>query len=434
MKFFEKNFVKDNPNPNATIGFLCWNPFHYYVYKNIYRYFPNSEFIIGERRYWNDALEQENILRVKRFLEEKGVKWRFFDETASGPEKRAFFRKYKAIISVWHIRSLIFRGLIDDSILKIRVLYGNAKDIYNFGLWSADFDLILTYGPYSQKFLEVYTNAIIVGNPKFDDWFLDTIDQQTIDDIKNRLDPAKKTILYLPTHDAQKGMSSLPLLLKEDRTVLKQYNFILKLHYSTRLDEKKMANDLERMNLLIFDEYDDILPLLKTADYVLSDNSGAIFDALLAQKPVILFESSEKIYDKKLFVGAKGATGFLTNSSSLEQKVKQKETAIGPVIRSFSNLPKAILKIEDGHSFFQLNSEKIIKDIFGFRDGNCGTRAAEEIKKSLRDFGDGTLSHPFIFWAQARENLITRGILEMRNRSPLLKKLQLIFRDYFGEE
>src|SRR3989338_3414724 len=89
MKFiFNKIVIKDNPNPKATMGFMCWNPFYYYVYKNIYKYLPEAEFIIGERRYLDPSLEKENILRLAAFLNEKKVYWRFFNE-----EEALYFKK-----------------------------------------------------------------------------------------------------------------------------------------------------------------------------------------------------------------------------------------------------------------------------------------------------------------------------------------------------
>ena len=435
MKFiFNKTAIKDNPNPKATIGFMCWNPFHYYVYKNIYQYLPEAEFIIGVRRYLNPSLEKENILRLAVFLNEKKIYWRFFNEEEALYFKKKFFKQYKAIVSALTLRPSIFRGLVDDSILKIRVLYGNAKDLYNFGLWNADFNLILTFGPYSQKFLEVYTNAKIVGNPKFDDWFNDTIDPDTINQLTKRLNPAKKTILYLPTHDTQKGMSSLPRFLKENKSIIQNYNFILKPHYLTSLDEKELVKELKKLKIYFFDERHDILSLLKVADYVISDNSGAIFDAILANKKIILFDMSEKIFDKKIFIGNRGFSGLKTYPESLEQVIKKQENAVGPVIQSFSELPAAISEADTKNAFFETNARQICGRVFEYQDGGCGARAAAEIKRSVLSFFSDAWNKTFIFQVQERENLIIRGGFEMQNKAPLLTKLQLIWKKYFLEE
>src|SRR3990167_1605901 len=273
--------VEDDPNPKAVVGFFCRSPFHYYVSKNIYRHLPAAEFIIGERRYKNNALHIDSNERLAAFLSQNGVHWRYYDSEAPQQMRKKFFEQYKVIVTPMNL-STAFNDISElvKNKLKVRVLYGNAKDLYNFGLWNADFDLILAYGPYSQKFLEVYTNAKIVGNPKFDDWFSDTIDPDTINQLTKRLNPVKKIILYLPTHDTQRGMSSLSRFLKENRSIIQNYNFILKLHHLTSLDEKELVKELEKLKIYFFDERHDILSLLKVADYVISDNSGAIFDAI----------------------------------------------------------------------------------------------------------------------------------------------------------
>src|SRR3989344_8696380 len=38
---------EERPNKYATIGFVIHYPFQYYIYKNIHRHLPNSEFILN---------------------------------------------------------------------------------------------------------------------------------------------------------------------------------------------------------------------------------------------------------------------------------------------------------------------------------------------------------------------------------------------------
>lgn len=429
MKIFQAGLPSDNPNPNASIGFLCWSPFHYYVYKNIYRYLPEAEFIIGERRYLNDELEYKNLKNLASFLNEKGVLWRFFDHALTKRSNRNFFNQYKAVVSASSLSRFIQKGFLND-ILKIRVLYGNAKDLYNFGIWSADFELILTYGPYSQKFLEIYTLAKIVGNPKFDDWFNGELDGAFLNQVKTKLNPAKKTVLYLPTHDSQKGMSSLSILQKADQAILNEYNFILKLHYLTRLEEPRLVEELENAGYIIFDERHDILPLLKTADLILSDNSGAIFDAILADKPIVLFETPKEIFERKLFLTPRGVTGLTTYLHSIEQKIKTPGHEVGPVIAALEDLQSAIKNLGNEKQFYYSNLKKIRDQVFQYQDGQCGKRAANEIKNLIKNFSSISQNYPFIYHARKRESEIARGYQEKLKTLPFFKKISLLFENF----
>ena len=51
--------------------------------------------------------------------------------------------------------------------------YGAGKELTTFGFWKKEFDLCLSYGDYDHAFFKQLTQSVIVGNPKFDDWFLE---------------------------------------------------------------------------------------------------------------------------------------------------------------------------------------------------------------------------------------------------------------------
>lgn len=426
----EHNFrTNDNPNPDAKIGFFCWSPFHYYVYKNIYKNLQNAEFIVGENRYFDEGLAQKNLANIISFLDQKCVKWRLYDKNALLENRLNFFQKYKAVVSVWSLPAY-WQGLL-EGILKIRALYGNAKDLYNFGSWSADFDMILSYGEYSQKYLSIFTISQIVGNPKFDDWFSGETDKEIDKYTSWQIDPQKKTILYMPTHDTQKGMSSLPAFLEEYTKQSRNFNFLVKLHYLTGLDEPDSLEKLRKFGCICFDETADILPLLKICDFVLSDNSGAIFDAILAKKQIILFETDEDIFKPELFEGKRGITGFTTYPESLEQKIKKTENMVGPVIRSLNDLQRAIIKSQTNSVFYQKNAEKIRNIVFGYQDGQCGKRAASAITNLIENFDRLANDYPWPYYTAKRDKLINTGKRTLIKKLPLLKKIRIFFDLYF---
>lgn len=424
--------VEDDPNPKAIVGFFCRSPFHYYVSKNIYRHLPAAEFIIGERRYKNNALHIDSNERLAAFLSQNGVHWRYYDSEAPQQMRKKFFEQYKVIVTPMNL-STAFNDISElvKNKLKVRVLYGNAKDLYNFGLWNADFDLILAYGPYSQKFLETYTRAVAVGNPKFDDWFSGSLDRNFIGSLRKKLDPAKKTVLYLPTHTIEEPLSSFHAAIKELENIEKDFNVLVKLHYLISFDEQESVEKLRASGHLIFDENDDILPLLKIADIVVSDNSGAIFDAILADKDIILFETDKKVFDHQVYPSPRAWAGqaSTTYQESLEQRVKEKDLAIGPLIQSFADMPRAVKELEQRTAEFRKNRLTVKNMVFGYQDTDCGKRAADAITSLLN--APQPQQYPFIYRVRQRENLIRYAAKKLRKNLPFLEKIRMIYYEYF---
>ena len=187
---------EENPNSGATIGFLIEYPFHYYIYKNIYPYLPESEFIIDavwiRRNVKNWA---ELVERFTKFLHAEKVRFRVFH---AGLDADEFFKDYQILVA--NANKPVLGLSCNQNKKKVRVMYGHSKDLWNFGPWSRVFDLALVYGPYSHKYVRNYTHSVIVGNARLDGWFSKEANQDARDALKKQLDPHKKTILYLPTH------------------------------------------------------------------------------------------------------------------------------------------------------------------------------------------------------------------------------------------
>jgi CDP-glycerol glycerophosphotransferase (TagB/SpsB family) len=280
----------------------------------------------------------------------------------------------------------------------VRVMYGHAKDPWNYGPWSAFFDLILSYGQYSQKFLSLYENSVIVGNPKFDDWFSDKIDQEQISILKSALDSSKKTILYLPTTGA---LSSLPIMITALNSLSADYNVIVKAHHNTNLYQQDMLEPF-RLNsqIIIKTDKDDILPLLKMADYAISDNSGAIFDALLADKKIILIDFlNENFFKNRASILCRNAwgrhMGVITSKESIEQSIKRPGQEIGPIVKlqktdaifrrqiEPDKIIQAMASADQDEPTFAGRRKKIRDLSFSYNDGQSGLRAAQKISELL---------------------------------------------------
>ncbi|MFH0929863.1 MAG: CDP-glycerol glycerophosphotransferase family protein [Candidatus Moraniibacteriota bacterium] len=226
----------------------------------------------------------------------------------------------------------------------------------------------------------MYTEAKMVGNPKFDDWFDNDLDESVLIDLKEKLSKDKKTVLYLPTHG---DLCSIDRLAEELKKISKEYNVIVKMHYFVIREEPEKIKMIENDNIIIYMDDVDLLPLLKVSDVVISDNSSAVFDAILADKPLVVTDFLSDDYldndHKKLRLSARGLIGAMTYSGSIEQEIKRKKLVI--TIDSPDKLVQGIKKAILDEEFFKNSRRQIARELFAFHDGKCGERAAEEIRK-----------------------------------------------------
>jgi hypothetical protein len=160
--------IKDNPNPRATIGFVCYVPLNYFVYKNVYKHLRNAEFIVGDTYDMPSfGLTSNQIDTLIIFFQKQHVYWRYFDGADTKENQAHFFDKYAVLVSTWY-RGVVKEKYNADKRL-VRIVW-TGKGFMEF--WSMECILTLfNHGYVCQKFLSVYTKSIIVGNPKFDEWF-----------------------------------------------------------------------------------------------------------------------------------------------------------------------------------------------------------------------------------------------------------------------
>ena len=119
---------------------------------------------------------------------------------------------------------------------------------------------------------------------------------------------------------------------------------------------------------------------------MVSDNSSAIFDAILADKPVLVtdFLSDEYLdtaHKNLRFFERRLPEGAITYSGSIEQKIKKDGSVV--VLKKPSDFQNAVeLAIVDGQRFKNAR-KKLREELFAFNDGRCGERAAHAIKKLI---------------------------------------------------
>ncbi len=241
---------------------------------------------------------------------------------------------------------------------RIGIQYSMAKEEYQYGAWRSQFDVNLTYGDYSARRLIKYAPAIPVGNPRFSPWFNSTQDKSDDTQVSDR-----PTLLYLPTWGE---FSSAPTFMPILERLSEEFEVIVKLHHKSYLAEPDTATAVAKSTLSnSLGARDDMIPLLRRADIVLSDYSGAIFDAIYVRKPVILLQS-----DPASLLGAK------FSFDSAEYALRR---SIGPVVTRPEELRKTIEQVLDGSLDYRDQNEVLRSDFFA-EDSDAAARSAEVIR------------------------------------------------------
>ena len=369
----------ENPNAKADIGLIVAYPFQFYVFKNIYRHLPNAEFIVDLGVHFPHKPEARIAEDILALLKKHGVYYRVIhhEDYFFRTYLEKFFSQYAVLSSLWWKGCITLECNAEKK--KVSVNYGGGKDLSLFRPWGRLWDLNLAMGRRDHELLKFYTHSVITGNEKFDDWFNNEFDEEFLSDLRRRLDPKKKTVLYLPTHG---DLSSFESIIPRGEWMTKEFNFIAKVHYHTVRSEPERMELLKSAEHIIgFNDDTDLLPLLKVADVVVSDNSSAIFDAILADKPLVVadFWTAEFLDGKyrKINIEKYWNQTPLTYSGSIEQRIK-KEGAVLTINHpeyAYGTIKKALLD----NNRFKAARERIRKEVFEYNDGKCGARSAQAI-------------------------------------------------------
>lgn len=291
-------------NEHLKIGFVCTVPFHYHVYKNVYKQFENAFFVLAPTPVsYGNASPEKVLIETRKFFIEKQVNFVLYEEGVDN-----FFDKFDVLVSLYWLDNIDF---VRTNARHVRMLYGLAKEKWNFAPWNACYDLILTYGTYSQEKLSHYTNSFVVGIPKYDHFFRDNFDKGDV--LKEKIDLKKKTILYLPTWS---NLSSIDKYVSGFEELAARFNVVIKLHHITALMEKKRIEKLGK-NIILIDDKIDLGVLFKCADVVVSDYSGAIFEAMFFDKRIILLDIDESVLNDN-----KSHANIMMQDDSLEIKIR----------------------------------------------------------------------------------------------------------------
>lgn len=263
---------------------------------------------------------------------------------------------------------------------RIRFMYGLAKEAWNFSVKNnIYYDFVLTYGEYDTSILSALVPSYPVGNMKI----------RPVFSLRRKERP---TLLYLPTYGPT---SSIDIAYKALMELKRRFKIVSKAHHGTSFLEPERVVLLRELS----DEYHDhatpLADLLETADVVISDGSGAIFDAIAAGVPVAVFQP-------KVFVGIGG-------TESLEERLCKE--GIIPRTSDPAELEKVIdLALDRGaQAQNELRSSLFI---------SIGTEAVDRAEKFLKELLEGDRCVPPAFLAARKElrKWLEQAAIEKRAR------------------
>lgn len=387
-------------------AFLVWNPFQVQQFYNIAKLGKDVTFIIIDRKenkgQFGKSVQalmpgQVEYLSSKKILEIDGR----FDVVFFQAPFRAMEELRKTRL--------------------VSVQYGLAKEAHNYGTWRSLADLNLMYGQYSCERVTPFSPSIAIGNPKFDGW-RPPLDPASKIAAKLRMgfDPAKKLLLYMPTWG---DLSSFQDLLPQFGALNRSFEIALKMHHN---NEFKLVHWRELASASgirhIFDGAADQLKLLSCADLVISDYSGAIFDATYARLPVVLYQPRPKEHV--------GIQKFTLDSLEFARR-----NEIGLVCHTPSDFGDAVKTALESSVRIVQRAESLREKLFVDVDKDpAGASAWKAIENLLSGKLPGLTKPQMVLrrqvkTARRRERRIAtfrRNLLAMRNRT--INLLMLIYR------
>lgn len=335
------------------IGFLVWNQFQAAHSVEIARHFEEPDFIFIDRS--PKALDGF----APSWLVKYGAYCRFVSEL----ELQSLDGQYDAIVT--QFRPPLEQPWKHTKLIMQQYSLAKPKTAYNARWFAADRGLV--YGAYSASVIGQMCQVSQVGNPRFDPLFEGRLDPELLAAVRSRLDPGKKTLVYLPTwgdlntsNDFAEALSAF-----SDR-----FNIIVRPHHLASIRD---TGDASRLPGLIYaDSFPPMLDLglylQEVADVVASDMSGAIFDALYCRKPVVLVGND--------------AADFSEHKKADESAIEiSQRHRIGPYVTDPSEFARAVEELVAGHPFRELN-EELVDECFAQRGGGAAL-AAQAIREAV---------------------------------------------------
>lgn len=258
-----------------AVGFIARNEFQFKQVEQLWQAYPSSKaLLVGNAVDWTEFLAAIPSESRERFLI---LSYRQAVEIEGDFDVLFFQTPFPLIEEI-------------NSARLVCVQYGLAKERHNYGEWHSLADMNLMYGDYSAAAVAHFSPSYAVGNLKFAGWEVcEEASEKRKAAVQLGLRPDRATILYMPTYNE---LGSLMRLLEPLSHVAQSYNVVIKAHHNQEKNGdtswRQKAKEFGFCHL--FGASANQRELLNAADVVISDFSGAIFDALYAQVPVVLFQ------------------------------------------------------------------------------------------------------------------------------------------------
>lgn len=374
-----------------NIAILCPAIFFVHAYRDILRHLPEAEIIPDftagpPGTSFPEAAKDE----FRLFLKESGLPWRDIETADKSPNE--FFSKYGTVVAPF------YGGWVAHPALKlqrkVRVFYGAAKDLWGFALWNAHFDLICTPGPYFTDTLNgLYgqhgVRTVSTGEPK-----LDALATLTKDAARASLEIVSEKPVVVVASTWGK-LSALEKIAGHLIALSSRYFVIVKAHHMSAMYEPAALHAFVGTGVRVLEQRTPIASAIASADVVISDGSGAIFDALRADKPLIVLDTigspDEDFFLETAFYGMQDGkfSGVPTYASSTEQKIKEPHNLIAPVVEVNASFTAKVLQdaLEDALAQpmrFAPARARLLASHFTPIDGSAGERVAVEIRTMAR--------------------------------------------------
>ncbi len=168
---------------------------------------------------------------------------------------------------------------------------GTKSDVYSPTLMQMHVRFV--EGPhYVRRLRTLYpgANLVPVGYAKIDPFFWPEAERPRLDLAALGLDPARKTLLYAPTHMP----SSFPKMADDFPARFADFNLLVKPHALSFFGSKRASHRRKmelwsrapNVHVASFDEYDP-LPYMASADLLISDESSVLFEFAALDRPIV---------------------------------------------------------------------------------------------------------------------------------------------------
>lgn len=178
-----------------------------------------------------------------------------------------------------------------------------------------------------------------------------------------------KIIVYMPTHRESEPnfgnnvTKKLPLNLDTLNNFMKKKNaiFILKLHPFV----SKLYENQEFSHIFFYESQNDIYPILKYTDILITDYSSVYFDFLLVNKPIVFFDYDYEEYSSNM-------SGFV---------YEYEENTPGEKVETQIDLEKCLEEILNGKDSFKKQRQIILDKFFTYKDEFATTKILTLLKE-----------------------------------------------------